>query len=103
MFSVNFLQKEEKIRLLRQRLVERESQMKTSEANGCGMTAAGSSNSHMQQQIPAATGATSTSLSVHTSATSSHLTPAATLAITQGKYIFKELKVFLELKEFLEK
>ncbi|KNC24020.1 hypothetical protein FF38_00223 [Lucilia cuprina] len=79
-------QKEEKIRLLRQRLVERESQMKTSEANGCGMTAAGSSNSHVQQQIPAATAAASTALSVHTTATSSHLTPAATLAITQGKY-----------------
>ncbi|XP_065357057.1 gamma-aminobutyric acid type B receptor subunit 1 [Calliphora vicina] len=81
-------QKEEKIRLLRQRLVERESQMKTSEANGCGMTAAGSSsNSHMQQQqIPAATAATSTSLSVHSTATSSHLTPAATLAITQDTH-----------------
>lgn len=73
---------------MRQRLVERDTQMKTSEANGCGMAATGSSNSsntHMQQQIPAATAATSTSLSVHSTATSSHLTPAATLAITQGK------------------
>lgn len=85
---INFyLQKEEKIRLLRQRLAERESQMKTAEANGCGIPAStASSNNTQQQQLPAATAATSTSLSVHASATtSSHLTPAATLAITQGK------------------
>ncbi|XP_061397326.1 uncharacterized protein LOC133333007, partial [Musca vetustissima] len=74
--------KEEKIRLLRQRLVEREAQMKTADTNGCGgpLTSGGINNG----THPPAVTTTGTSLGVYTSATSSHLPPAASLAITQA-------------------
>lgn len=67
-------QKEEKIRLLRQRLAERESQIKVSEANGSGINAVGPTSGH-------AVGTAITTMSYNT-------TPAAaTTAITQGKWI----------------
>ncbi|XP_037960953.1 gamma-aminobutyric acid type B receptor subunit 1 [Teleopsis dalmanni] len=73
-------QKEEKIRLLRQRLVERDSSGKPTELNGT------STNTGTGTGIGAPTqptsGTATTSLTVQAS-TSSHLTPAATLAITQ--------------------
>lgn len=87
-------QKEEKIRVLRQRLVERDVNTKSTELNGASGAgiAVGGSNGNG--------GTATTSLAVQSqaaaiisTAASAHPTPAATLAITQGKCTIKKIYI----------
>lgn len=71
------LQKEEKIRVLRQRLVERDVTTKGTELNGASGVCGGTATTSLGIQPPPA--------SIINTTASAHPTPSAALAITQGK------------------